>query len=127
METIVSPKPKKVTNGSNHQHYLKNARVTDKKVKRTTIDISQRKRSTSKNKEDSNLTKLISQAISDISIKDKEHLSARNNSIERPSPVPATAPKIPSLSLKHKNSIFSNDNKSQRSYKESERYKEYDT
>jgi hypothetical protein len=41
VESMVSPKPKKVLPGSN-QHYLKNIRgVTDKKqVKRTTIDIS---------------------------------------------------------------------------------------
>lgn len=42
IESVVSPKPKKVLSGSN-QHYLKNIRggVTDKKlIKRTTIDIT---------------------------------------------------------------------------------------
>jgi hypothetical protein len=76
------------------------------------------------------LTKLISKAISDISIGSKDHLSRRKSSSPRAeirSPPNTLKSKIPSVKPKNeKVSIFFGDHQSQHSRKESERYKDFD-
>jgi hypothetical protein len=74
---------------------------------------------------------LISQAISDISITNKDHLKRRASrgspSSEMRGPPPTLKSKVPSNKQKfEKVSIFFGDHASQHSKKESERYKEYD-